>query len=167
MTLAGDEAVTETSPNDRLAALYDRHHARLYRFALRLSRDDEEAKDLLQEAFIRAASARVPSDDASAGAWLVRVVLNLARDRWRRRRLRRAFAYLTGPESHDPRPALDAAATVRAAIASLPPRQRAVVVLHHLEEESVADIAATLHLSRVTVRWHLAAARKRLQDILR
>ncbi len=167
MTLTGDEAIPETAANDRLAVLYDLHHARLFRFALRLSRDDEEAKDLVQDAFIRAASASVPRDDAAAGAWLVRIVANLARDRWRRRRVREAVRHLLGRESHDPQPALDAAATVRAALASLPPRQRAVIVLHHLEGEPVAAIAAILGVAKVTVRWHLSAARKRLQEILR
>ena len=166
MTLTGDEAMAELPASDRLADLYDRHHERLFRFALRLSRDDDEAKDLLQEAFIRAASARVPSDTAAAGAWLVRVVLNLARDRWRRRRIREVL-HLPLRESHDPRPALEAAATVRSAMASLPPRQRAVIALHYLEGEPVASIAATLRITQVTVRWHLAAARKRLQEILR
>jgi len=47
---------------------------------------------------------------------------------------------------------------------SLPPRQRAVVVLHHLDGESVASIAAMLRVAEVTVRWHLAAARKRLRE---
>jgi RNA polymerase sigma factor (sigma-70 family) len=62
---------------------------------------------------------------------------------------------------------LDAAAAVRAALSSLPPRQRAVVVLHHFDGEDAAAIAATLGIAQVTVRWHLAAARKRLERILR
>jgi RNA polymerase sigma factor (sigma-70 family) len=168
MTLAGDDAMADVpSAHDSLAELYDRHHHRLYRFALRLARDDEEAKDLVQDAFIRAASATVPNDNAAAGAWLVRVVTNLARDRWRRRQIRDAVKHLLGTESHDPQPALDAAATVRSALASLPPRQRAVIVLHYLEGEPVSAIAETLGVTQVTVRWHLSAARKRLQKVLR
>jgi RNA polymerase sigma-70 factor (ECF subfamily) len=55
---------------------------------------------------------------------------------------------------------------VRAAIAQLPPRQRAVIVLYELEERSVAEIASELRLASVTVRWHLSAARKRLAQLL-
>jgi RNA polymerase sigma-70 factor, ECF subfamily len=169
MTLAGDDVTPRQldTRGDRLAALFERHQARLYRFALRLASDDEEAKDLVQDAFIRAASARIPDDDAAAGAWLVRVVVNLARDRWRRNRVRDLAKHALGRESHDPRPAMDAAVTVRTALASLPPRQRAVITLHYLDGESVASIAVTLRLARVTVRWHLAAARQRLAALLR
>jgi len=152
--------------SERLAVLFELHQMRLYRFALRLARDDEEAKDLVQDAFIRAASARVPEDDKAAEAWLVRVVVNLARDRWRRSRVRDAFRQSIRSESHDPAPALDAAATVRVALASLPPRQRAVIALHYLDGETVAAIATLLRVSQVTVRWHLAAARKRLAAFL-
>ncbi|HEY6137535.1 MAG TPA: sigma-70 region 4 domain-containing protein, partial [Thermoanaerobaculia bacterium] len=81
--------------------------------------------------------------------------------------VRETFARVTRAETHDPRLSLDAAAAVRAALSSLPPRQRAVVVLHHFDGEDAAAIAATLGIAQVTVRWHLAAARKRLERILR
>ncbi|HEY6139427.1 MAG TPA: sigma factor, partial [Thermoanaerobaculia bacterium] len=84
MTLVSGGAM-EMDGGERLAELFDRHQARLYRFALRLSGSDDEAKDLVQDAFVRAARARVPEDDEAALRWLVRVVTNLARDRWRRR----------------------------------------------------------------------------------
>jgi len=51
---------------------------------------------------------------------------------------------------------------VRRALATLAPRRRAVVVLAELEERSTADIAALLGISKVTVRWHLAAGRAAL-----
>ena len=160
---------TETRDDDaRLADLYDRYSARLYRFALRVSRQDAEAKDLVHDAFMRAARdlRRVPEGDGAL-AWLLRVIVNLVRDRHRRTLVREAFARLTGRASHDPREALDSGATVRAALASLPPRQRAVVALHHLDDEPVPAIAALLGLSPATVRWHLAAARKRLAVLLK
>lgn len=163
MTVAAREVMT-MDDGDWLAQLFDRHQARLYRFALRLARTDDEAKDLVQDAFVRAAHARVPASDDEAMSWLVRVVVNLARDRWRRQRVRNAFQRFARQTSHDPTAALDAAATVRSALATLPPRQRAIVVLHHLEGEPVASIAATLRVAEVTVRWHLSAARKRLRE---
>lgn len=163
ITLVAGEAAA-VDDGERLAQLFDRHQSRLYRFALRLSRNDEEAKDLVQDAFVRAARARVPEDDEAALSWLVRVVVNLARDQWRRRVVREAFQRFARVVSHDPTPALDAAATVRAALASLPPRQRAIVALHHFDGETVEAIAATLGIAQVTVRWHLAAARKRLLE---
>lgn len=158
--------VVAMGDGEQLARLYDRHQARLYRFALRLARSDDEAKDLVQEAFLRAARAgsSVPSDDDAAMSWLVRIVVNLARDQWRRRVVREAFHRFTQPAMHDPRAALDAAATVRTALASLPPRQRAIVVLFHLDGESTESIGRMLGIAQVTVRWHLAAGRKRLME---
>jgi len=167
MAMTGEIVVIDTE--DRLARLYDRFSARLYRFALRMARDDGEAKDLVHDAYIRAARdlRRVPEIDSEAMAWLIRVVVNLARDRHRRAIVRDAFAFATRREPHDPRPALVAGASVRAALASLPPRQRAVVALHHLDGEPVSVIAAMLDLAPATVRWHLAAARKRLAVLLK
>jgi RNA polymerase sigma-70 factor (ECF subfamily) len=156
---------------DRLAALFDAHHAALYRLARRMVADAEEARDLAQEAFLRAArSARsVPADDAGARAWLMRVVVNLCRDRRRRLEVRRRAADTvlrpdaTGesPES-GPESRAVARSAVQAALATLPPRRRAVVVLHELDGRPVAEIARLLRIARVTVRWHLAAGRKDL-----
>ena len=95
--MTGEAALTlatgrmETAP-ERLAALFDTHHQRLYRLARRLAGDADEARDLVQETFLRAARARrVPEGRAGEEAWLVRVLVNLCRDRWRqtadRRRL--------------------------------------------------------------------------------
>jgi RNA polymerase sigma-70 factor (ECF subfamily) len=168
MAITAGEATDTRDDDARLAELYDRFSPRLYRFALRVSREDAEAKDLVHDAYLRAARdlSRVP-DGEEALPWLMRVVVNLVRDRHRRNLVRQAFARLTRRAWHDPRAALDAGATVRAALAALPPRQRAVVALHHLDDEPVAAIAATLQLSQATVRWHLAAARKRLAALLK
>src|SRR3954466_5907674 len=102
MAMTGEIGVIETE--DRLGRLYDRFSARLYRFALRMARDDSEAKDLVHDAYIRAARdlRRVPEIDYEAMAWLIRVVMNLARDRHRRAMVRDAFAFATRRESHDP-----------------------------------------------------------------
>jgi RNA polymerase sigma-70 factor (ECF subfamily) len=156
-------------PADRLGALFDAHQARLYRLARRMLADAEEARDLVQEAFLRAARhlGSVPADDGGAGAWLTRVVVNLCRDRGRRLEVRRRAAATvlrpveaapdSGPESR-----AVARTAVQTALAALPPRRRAVVVLHELEERPVAEIARLLGLARVTVRWHLATGRRDL-----
>jgi len=67
MGRAGEIAAT-ADPVDRLAALFDAHHDPLYRLARRMVADAEEARDLVQEAFLRAArkAGSIPSDDAGA-----------------------------------------------------------------------------------------------------
>jgi RNA polymerase sigma-70 factor (ECF subfamily) len=150
----------------RLGALFDTHHRRLHRLGLRLLGDAEEARDLVQETFLRAARAlaQVPVEEPAAEAWLVRVAVNLCRDRHRRRRVRRAHAAAMPREvaAGDEEGARLARWAVRAALLALPPRRRAIVVLHEIEGRSAAEIAALLGSRAVTVRWHLAMARREL-----
>ncbi len=160
---------TETA-GDRLAALFDLHHERLFRLARRLSGDREEARDLVQEAFLRAArrAGSLPADEAGGEAWLVRTLVNLCRDRHRRLLVRRraSLAEPGGEPRHDAEAAAVARATVRRALQLLPPRRRAVVALHELEGVPVAGVARLLGVTQVTVRWHLAAARRQLAALL-
>lgn len=167
------ESTASPDPVDRLAALFDAHQAVLYRLARRMVSDAEEARDLVQEAFLRGARrpGAIPSDAGGAQAWLIRVVINLCRDRRRRLEVRRRAADTvlrpaeSSPES-GPESRAVARTAVEAALAELPPRRRAVVVLHELEERPVAEIAHLLGLAQVTVRWHLSVGRKHLAAIL-
>ncbi len=159
----------DTTPQ-RLAALFDRHHGRLYALARRMSGNAEEARDLVQETFLRAARRprRLPPGDSAQEAWLVRVLVNLCRDRWRRRAVRdRLDPVLAAPPAPaDPESAAVARATVSAALERLTPRRRAIVVLHELEGLAVKRIARLLGLTAATVRWHLSVGRKELAALL-
>lgn len=155
----------------RLEELFSAHHGRLLRLARRMLWSDDEARDAVQDAFLRAArhAERLPVGEPGGEAWLVRVLVNLCRDRYRRRQVRGPEAELTGAEvaaGSSPDAQVVARQTIRAALAELPPRRRAVVVMHELEEQSVEDIARLLGVARVTVRWHLAAGRAELAKIL-
>jgi len=167
-----DRPQTQTA-TDRLARLFDAHHERLFRLARRLSSDREEARDLVQEAFLRAARqpGKVPEGDQPEEAWLVRTLVNLCRDRFRRLVVRSLAASQIrreerAPVSHHPEEAAVARATVTAALARLSPRRRAVVVLHELEGVAVREVARLLGVAEVTVRWHLLAARRDLASLL-
>ena len=155
-----------TSPHERLADLFARHHHRLYRLARRLTCCPEDASDLVQEAFLRAArrATALPASPESAEAWLVKVLVNLCRDRYRRQAVRRsARARLERDAADCPETWEDAAVarvTVQEALSRLAPRRRAVVVLRELEGRSTKEVARLLGITQVTVRWHLAIARK-------
>ncbi|MBP7149499.1 MAG: sigma-70 family RNA polymerase sigma factor [Acidobacteria bacterium] len=155
---------------DRLAELFERSRARLFRLALRMSRDREEALDLVQEVFVRAAQRieRIPGDAAHAEAWLARTLVNLCRDRWRRSRVRGRTLPLAGcePAAPPPEERLAAQAQVREALALLAPRTRAVVVLHVFDEASHAEIARELGMAQATVRWHLHSGLRQLRRAL-
>lgn len=162
-------ATTTEASDELLAGLFNRHQERLYRLAVRMSGDAEAARDLVQETFLRAARRRaLPAEEPAREAWLVRVLVNLCRDRWRRRRVRRRHEdHLPAPAAAgDPESSAVARATVRAALARLAPRRRAVVVLRELEGVPPARIARLLGLRPATVRWHLSVGRRELARLL-
>jgi len=157
---------------DRLGALFDAHHQRLYRLARRMSRSADGARDLVQDTFLRAARApgSVPWGASAEEAWLVRVLVNLCRDRWRQTANRERLDRATAPtriESTDPEAALVARSVVWRALATLHPRRRAVLVMHELEGSPVEVIARTLGVTSVTVRWHLSKGRRQLAAAIR
>jgi RNA polymerase sigma-70 factor (ECF subfamily) len=170
LTATASRVDSPAAEGERLGALFDAHHRRLHRLGVRLLGDAEEARDLVQETFLRAARgmAKVPAEEPDAEAWLVRVAVNLCRDRHRRRAVRRAHAGTMPREAaagDEEAPRL-ARWTVREALLALSPRRRAVVVLHELEGRSAAEIATLLGTRPVTVRWHLALARRELARTL-
>lgn len=164
-----------SAAGERLAALFDLHHRRLWHLARRMVDDGEEARDLVQETFLRAAGhlASLPLAAGAAEGWLVRILVNLCRDRQRRRRVRRERQReaLASPAARpgaapDPEAAAVARATVERLLVGLPPRRRAVLLLTELEGQPVARVAELLGIGRVTVRWHLAKARADLAAAL-
>jgi len=162
-------AIEETS-SDRVAALFDAHHQRIYRLARRMTSSADDALDLVQETFLRAARAprSIPEGDSREEAWLVRVLVNLRRDEWRKAAVRRQHAELRS-EAHaepDHGAAVIARTTIWRALDVLPPRRRAVIVMHELEGLAVSTIASQLGITAITVRWHLAAGRRDLTRAL-
>lgn len=155
---------------ERLARLFDAYHDRLFRLARRLSADREEARDLVQETFLRAARrpSPVPDGERPGEAWLVRVLINLCRDRHRRTGVRtRVHESMRRQEQPaHPEDAVVARATVQAALARLSPRRRAAIVLHEIEGLPAREVARLLGIAEVTVRWHLLAARRELASVL-
>ena len=157
-------------PRDRIGLLFDLHHQRLYRLALRMAQNDDEAHDLVQDTFLRVARrpSSIPASEEGAEAWLVRILVNLCRDRFRRQKVRtdNQAEIARADVQRDHEEAVVASQTVRVALAKLSPRRRAVIVMHELEGIDTPAIARNLGVSRVTVRWHLSAARRELAEIL-
>ena len=161
----------DDDPAARLGALFDSHHQRLFRLARRLTRWPEDAHDLVQETFLRAARspASIPSGHSSEEAWLVRVLVNICRDRWRWTAVRQKAADGSDVETigtASPEGALMARAMVQEALQRLAPRRRAILVLYELEGAAIRDIAEMLGVSAVTVRWHLSVGRREMARAL-
>jgi len=160
----------EERPSDRIAALFDAHHQRMYRLARRLTPSADDALDLVQETFLRAARApkSVPFGADREEAWLVRVLINLRRDQWRKAAVQKRHDE-PRPQLHaepDHGPAVIARATIWRALDMLPPRRRAVVIMHELEGLAISTIASHLGISAITVRWHLSGGRRDLARVL-
>jgi RNA polymerase sigma-70 factor, ECF subfamily len=168
-------ALVTDHPIERLAALFDAHYDRLYRLARRLAPRREDALDLVQETFLRAAKHpnSIPTGAKDEEAWLVRVLINIRRDQWRKSSIR-ARHDKAEPQGSDPanqvrsvESALIARASVWEALDVLPPRRRAIVVMHELEGLSVHAIASALGITAITVRWHLSIGKRDLTRILK
>jgi len=157
---------------ERIGLLFDTHQQRVFRLARRLTRTTDDARDAVQETFLRAARSpgSIPSGHSNEEAWLVRVLINICRDRWRHNAVRaRAAAegHLTVVESEDPESAFLARAMVWQALDRLPPRRRAILILYELEGKTIPAIAALLGVAPVTVRWHLSIGRREMAKVLR
>ncbi|MXG88177.1 SigE family RNA polymerase sigma factor [Nocardioides flavescens] len=138
----------------------------LYRTAYLLLGDHQLAEDLVQDALAKTyASWRRVREPAAARAYARTVLVNTAASWFRRRSWRREWPTDELPETatgHDPsdRPA------VVAALRTLPPRQRAVVVLRYFDDLSVREVADTLGISEGTVKSQTSHALDRLRVAL-
>jgi RNA polymerase sigma-70 factor, ECF subfamily len=162
--------VLADDPVERLGSLFDVHHERLYRLARRLAPSADDALDLVQETFLKAARfpKSIPVGTANEEAWLVRVLINLRRDQWRKSSVREHHdkTKLVGGDLASggcgAEAALIAKSVVWQALNVLPPRRRAIVVMYELEGLAIPAIAALLGISAITVRWHLSMGRRNL-----
>jgi RNA polymerase sigma-70 factor (ECF subfamily) len=152
--------------------LVARHLSWSLGFAERLLGSRAEAEDLVQTAFLRLWQGAARWEPrAKFTTWFYRVVHNLCMDHFRRQaKLGDAPAEDWADDSPGVEERLDGQqreARVRAALAALPPRQRAAIVLCHYEERSQADAAALLGVSEGALESLLSRGRASLRQWLR
>jgi RNA polymerase sigma-70 factor (ECF subfamily) len=168
---------------DAFGVLFTRHRDRLWAVALRTTGNPEDAADALQEAMIsafrRADSFR---GDALVTTWLHRIVVNASLDRLRRNKVRAAQplpddleeyagrgAVLAADEATGPEAQAvltDRRSAVLAALAQLPPDQKAAIVLVDLEGFPVEEVSRMLDCPTGTVKSRCARGRARLAALL-
>jgi RNA polymerase sigma-70 factor (ECF subfamily) len=158
---------------DAFSALVRRHEGRVLRVLRHLIGNEEDARDVAQDAFFRAYRSLATYRPAgSFRSWLLRIAVNAARDDWHRRGAGRLRAVARVPETQAPgRPGAAAedailAAQLRRLAERLAPREREVFVLRDLEGLGVDEVARALDLAEPTVRRHLARARLALRQLL-
>lgn len=149
-----------------------RHLARVFALARRMLGNEHDAEDVAQEAFLRV-WRHAPSwqpGRARFETWLYRVTLNLCYDRLRRRKETTVDEM---PDPADETPSVieahadrDLARAVEAALARLPERQRAALVLCHYQELSNAEAATLLEVTVEALESLLARGRRALRAML-
>ena len=176
---AGDELaglVADAREGDRSAydALVRRTWTETYALAFRLTGNDDDARDVCQEAYLRAyRGLRRFRGDARFTTWLFRITANCASNQLGRRRRHRHDELPDDDVSVDVTPAHDPVGRaetaqlrerVQAALAALPPRLRSVVVLRDIYDLPHEAIAVELGISESAAKVRLHRARRRLRD---
>lgn len=173
--------VDSMSDEQDFIILMQQNQERVYRLALHLLGNEEEAKDATQEAFVKAWKKLNMLRWETSQAWLLRITVNLCLDWLRRRKFtgdfseerdgsQDSFEYqLPDPGSNPLEQCLDEEMQmkVRWAISKLPSPHRAVVILRDLEGLSYQEIAEMLNVKISKVKSNLFRGRRKLKEILR
>ncbi len=153
----------ETVSIEMLRAVYEERYARFLVTARGILGDHERAHDAVQEAFARAVARRGELRAPTLVPWLWRVLTNLCLSDRRFHAIPglSELEFIAGPDG-DPVEWPD----LTAAVAALPPRQRAAVFLRHYADLDYNEIAGILGIERGTVAATLSAAHARLRVTL-
>jgi RNA polymerase sigma-70 factor (ECF subfamily) len=175
-TETDDDLVKRIASGDRLAmkVLFSRHQVRVYRFVLRLVRDETMAEDVISDVFMdlwRQASRFEAR--ASVGTWLLAIARNKAYSHLRKRRdagLDDGFAESSEDEADDPELVLqkqDKGLAIRSCLEKLSVEHREVIDLVYYHETSIEEVARIVGIPENTVKTRLFHARKRLGEVLK
>lgn len=174
-----DEQIVERIVGGQTAlfeVLMRRHNERLYRAARAILRDDSEAEDVMQQAYVNAYSHLRQFDGRSQfSTWLTRIAIHEALARARRRRrqtpmdpertssLASAASIASTPDPERLAFSRELGALMESAIDRLPDGAREVFVLRKVEEMSTEEVAAALDVSEAVVKTRLSRARAMLR----
>jgi RNA polymerase sigma-70 factor (ECF subfamily) len=184
-----DRAIIEAAQKgDRTAfrRLVERHQRRAFAIALGMVRDENDARDLVQEAFLRVYRGLDRFQGGSSFfTWFYRIVTNLAIDFMRKPGRKEAehddartqldaadeadFPFVSRIDGAEPLDAVhrqELAARLRAALDALPPYHRGVVLMREVEGMSYEEMAQAMNVSKGTIMSRLFHARQKLQRAL-
>jgi RNA polymerase sigma-70 factor, ECF subfamily len=161
--------------------LVERHQRRVFAIALGLVRDEQDAREIAQEAFLRVHKGLAQFHGGSSFfTWLYRIVTNLSIDLMRKPSRREAELHfaLEADDGDSPLlPASDAdpydvvrrgqiSLRIQAALEQLPPYHRGVILMREVEGMSYEEMAEAMQVSKGTIMSRLFHARKKLQRAL-
>jgi len=177
MQATSDEAlIGRIATGDKVAmqVLFARHHVRVYRFVLRLVRDQTKAEDLISEVFLDVWRQAGKFEARSAvSTWLLAIARYKALSALRRRpdeELDDEAAAAIEDPGDDPETALekkDKGEILRKCLTALSPEHREIIDLVYYHEKSVEEVAEIVGIPENTVKTRMFYARKRLAELLK
>ena len=177
MQATSDEVLIGRIANgDRLAmqVLFARHHVRVYRFVVRLVRNESTAEDLISEVFLDVWRQAGRFEGRSAvTTWLLSIARFKALSTLRRRpedELDEETAGAIEDPSDDPEVALekkDKSAIIRKCLTGLSAEHREIIDLVYYHEKSVDEVAEIVGIPENTVKTRMFYARKKLAELLK
>jgi RNA polymerase sigma-70 factor (ECF subfamily) len=175
-TTSDEVLIARIAGGDRLAmqVLFARHHVRVYRFVLRLVRNEATAEDLISDVFLDVWRQAGKFEGRSAvSTWMLSIARFKALSALRRRpeqELDDETAEQIEDQSDDPEVALakkDKAAVLRQALSKLSADHREIVDLVYYHEKSVEEVAGIVGIPEATVKTRMFYARKKLSELLK
>ncbi len=181
-----DEMLIQRAQSGDRAAfdlLITRHQIRAYQYAFRLTRNSEEASDVVADAFVRVYNAIHNFKGQSAfSTWLYRILTNCFLDIRKKEKIRQTSSLESAMQTsegdverqvEDPglspleeSEKIEREYRIEMAVNRLPEYQRAMIVMYHVEMLSYEEIAESLDLPVGTVKSRLNRARLSLRDLL-
>jgi RNA polymerase sigma-70 factor (ECF subfamily) len=169
---AGAAPQPRTATADLISAIWRLHGTALLRFALNLTRGDRErAEDIVQETLLRAwrHPEVVEGREETILPWLVTVTRHVSIDMWRARSRSEEFIETEPTDRPDPAEHIEQAVTamdVRAALATLAPKHRQVIVEMYYYCRPVDEIARSLGVPAGTVKSRAYYAMRQLKRVM-
>jgi RNA polymerase sigma-70 factor, ECF subfamily len=177
MQTTSDEVLIGRIANgDRLAmqVLFARHHVRIYRFVLRMVRNEATAEDLISEVFLDVwRQAEKFEGRAAVSTWMLSIARFKALSVLRRRpevELDEEMAGAIEDHADDPEVALakkDKGGALRQCLTKLSAEHREIIDLVYYHEKSVEEVAGIVGIPEATVKTRMFYARKKLSELLK
>ncbi len=175
-TTSDEVLIARVASGDRLAmqVLFARHHVRIYRFVLRMVRNEATAEDLISEVFLDVwRQADKFEGRSTVSTWMLSIARFKALSVLRRRgeeELDDEAADAIEDQADDPEIALakkDKGAALRQCLAKLSAEHREIVDLVYYHEKSVEEVAGIVGIPEATVKTRMFYARKKLSELLK
>ena len=175
-TTSDEVLIARIARGDRLAmqVLFARHHVRVYRFVLRLVRNEAAAEDLISEVFLDIwRQAGKFEGRSQVSTWMLSIARFKALSVLRKRpeeELDEETAERIEDQSDDPETTLakkDKGALLRQCLTALSAEHREIIDLVYYHEKSVEEVAGIVGIPEATVKTRMFYARKKLSELLK